>query len=165
MTSSIYLTPAADLDALITALTGVTLTGTYELIDGPTATTGGDPTSKNTKITLEMTDTSIYKGTQILYYDRLDLAALADFSYYQTRGWVVGESILSQLTALRDLTGINFTSSDLTDQEVTSPSTGVASIPLTAASGSLGFINSVVLAAITVIPLSSVFSTGTLAGF
>lgn len=165
MSSSIYLTPAADIDALITQLAGRSLTGQYTVTSGPTPTVGGDDTPRNTKLSITMNSGGTLKGTKVFYYDRLDLAALAHFSYYQVRGFVSGESINSQLSLIRDMTGIVFATTDLVSQNVTDNGAGVATVPLEAESTSLGFINSVNLTAVTLLPLSTVFSTGTLSGF
>lgn len=135
---SIYQSPLVDLVAIIATGTGVTLTVNDVQFGKPSIPAQGEST-KNTKIPVSATPTSIYRGWTRVYYDRLNLA---DISHYGLYGNVAppGTRITDCFDTIRKATGITFTLGDVEDTPIVFNGDGTASVLLKALPDSIGWI-------------------------
>lgn len=165
---SLYQNPNDDLSAMISAALGVTVTSAQYSVLGIRPTTSADlPVSggKNTKIAIQMLTGAAYRGQVNLYYDRLDLSQLANFSPVLLPA-AVGAAASTLLTTLVNMYGFTFTAADLVNNVVGVAPDGVhLQLLLQATPGSLGFINSCEVLFTGVLPLSVAFYSTTLLGF
>jgi hypothetical protein len=112
---SIYQESKVDLVAWINKKAGVTFAATDFIFSPPAVNDNPATSTKNTKLRITVVpERAGYKGTSVIYYDRLSLAKLADFpvpDYPPTGG--VGQSVYDLLARIKTATGIPFTSDDL----------------------------------------------------
>lgn len=163
MSSSMYLSPAADIDALIALLAGVSLTGQYTVTSGPTATTEDDDTERNTKLTITMSPSSTYQGAKQFFYDRLDIGYLATITPYVLM-LGVDIDIVAALPQIQAQYGVTFTSADLVDHSSVTAGANTTLL-VEAESTSLGFVGSATLTFKGLPNISTVFNSTILAGF
>lgn len=163
---SLYQNSNDDLSSMISAAAGVTVnTGDYTVL-AIRATTTAEQTQygKNTKIAIQMNASSTLRGQMNLYYDRLDLGALANFTPYKLPV-SEGVDVSTILTTIRDMYGILFTMNDLVDTQTVDNGSGTAQVTLTALSSSLGYTGSVTISFTTLPNISTAFYSNQLAGF
>lgn len=112
---SIYQESKADLVAWISKKAGVTFAWSDFTFSNPAVNDNPAVSNKNTKIRATLKPEKVgYKGSTVVYYDRLSLAKLADFpapDYPPTGG--VGQSVYELLTRIRTSMGIVLTADDL----------------------------------------------------
>lgn len=165
---SLYQTSNDDLSAMISAVVGTTVNSADYTVLGIRATTSADlPASggKNTKIAIKMNSSSQYQGQINLYYDRLDLGALANFQPYPV-SVPSGSKVSTILPQLLNQFGINWTMSDLADANVNfSSDQSSSTVVLTALSGSLGWTGSVTVTMGGLPNVTQAFFNTSLAGF
>lgn len=165
---SLYQNSNDDLSALISAAAGVAVaTADYTVLGlRPTTTAEQTQYGKNTKIAIQMNASSTLRGTMNLYYDRLDLGALANFTPYKLP---VDQNVdISQLlTTIRDMYGILFTMADLADAQTVDDGsgTGGTKITLTALSTSRGYTGSVTIYFAPLPNIGTAFYSNQLSGF
>lgn len=168
---SLYQNSGDDLSSLISAAAGGTVATADYTILAIRATTSaeksGAANGKNTKIAIQMNASSTYRGQISLYYDRLDLGALSNFTPFKL-SMQPGVDITQTLTTIRDMYGILFTMNDLQSgvQTVDDGSgTGASQITLTALSTSPGYTGTVVIHFAPLPDISTAFFSNQLPGF
>lgn len=128
----------------------MTGSGTTVMQLKPTPAPGGVPeNTHNTKAVIYAANSNtIYKGSTIVYYDRLDLAMLANLGPLDRTKYVqvadVDVSIYSMLDLIRDAVGIQFTTDDLVETQTTAGDDGTL-VTLTAKTNSIGWVGTVTL--------------------
>jgi hypothetical protein len=130
-------------------------------------TKGSDSISQNTKIRMLMgASNTTYAGYKDIFYDRLDLGALANFNPYQV-SVTPGVSVLTVLDKIRDQYGIQLTANDINDvQTVDRDGDGkYTTVTLTSKPTSLGWIGSVTLTFLGLPDISQAFISQSLGGF
>ena len=101
-----------------------------------------------------------------MYYDRLDLNALTNFSPIAS-SVPAGADISTVLPQIRDMYGINFTMADLADATTQDDGsgTGATTLLLQALSTSIGWINSVTIKFAPLPDISTAFASPVMPGF
>lgn len=162
---SLVQTPLSDLTSTINTLTGVNLTGVFDVV-GLIPTPVGEST-RNTKIAIQAkASDSNYKGRQFLYYDRIDLAQLVELQPDMYRvGMPVGASLYDNLNIILAQTGLKFTTDDIEDATSIQEDEDTVSVMLVAKPGSLGYVGSYKLLMAGLPPISEAFYSSRLAGF
>ena len=153
---------------MIAAAAGVAVATADYTVLGLRATTTAEQTQygKNTKVAIQMNASSTLRGQMNLYYDRLDLGALANFTPWKLPAdQNVDVSVL--LTTIRDMYGILFTMNDLADSQTVDDGSGTGStkITLTALSSSLGYTGTVTIGFAPLPNISTAFFSNQLSGF
>jgi hypothetical protein len=166
---SLYQGSNDDLSLLISAAVGGTVASADYTVLALRPTTSADlPASggKNTKIAIQMNPSSQYQGQINLFYDRLDLSQLTQFSPIVSLA-SAGTPIASMLNQLRDTFGINFTAAELANTSTVDDGTGTGAcnLTITALSTSLGWINSVTVKFAPLPNISTAFLGNVLTGF
>lgn len=166
---SLYQNSNDDLSAMISAAAGGTVaTADYTILGvRPTTTAEQTQYGKNTKVAISMNPSSTYRGQMSLYYDRLDLAALSEFSPYKLVA-TAGQTVAQVLPLIRDMYGITLTMSDLqSGAQVVDDGTGTGGtqITLTALSTSPGYTGSVTIQFAPPPNISTAFFSNLLPGF
>lgn len=161
---SLYQNSQDDLSAILSAAAGMTIASGDYTVAAVRATVAGDNTTFNTKAAISALGSGNYTGNTTVFYNRLDLGALTNFSpYLQTAA--PGVSVYTLLTTLLNQYGIRFTTDDLVDHSTTDNGDGTVSLVLEAKSTSLGWINSVTVKFASSPGLSSLFISTTLPSF
>lgn len=113
---SIYLESEVDLLNWVSVKAGATLLAKDVVFSKPFVN-DNPANTKNTKIRMTMLQSSTtYKGSHVLYYDRLNLSGLANFpvpDYPPISS--VGESVYTLLQKIRNSMGVVFTERDLVE--------------------------------------------------
>lgn len=165
---SLYQNSNDDFSSLISTATGTTVASSDYTVLGIRTTTSAEQTqySKNTKVAIQMNASGTLRGQMSLYYDRLDLGALANFTPYKLPA-NAGTDLSALLTTIRDMYGILFTMSDLADAQTVDDGSGTGStqITLTALSSSLGYTGSVTIGFTAQPNISTAFYSNQLSGF
>lgn len=167
---SLYQAAQDDLSLMLSVAAGVTITSSQYTVLGVRPTTAGEQAGvaggKNTKARVQMGATGVQQGIVDVYYDRLDLGALTNFSPILTTT-VAGTALSALLTQIRDMYGINFTMADLAAANTVDDgsNTGACTLLLTALSGSIGWINSVTIKFGPLPDISTAFMSNVLPGF
>jgi uncharacterized protein (UPF0264 family) len=165
---SLYQNSNDDLSAMISAAAGVTVATADYTILGIRATTTAEQTQygKNTKIAIQMNASSTLRGQMSLYYDRLNLASLANFTPYLLSS-DVNVDISQLLTTIRDMYGILFTMADLADAQTQDDGTGTGgtTLVLTALAGSYGYTGTVTIHFAPLPNIGTAFYSPQLSGF
>lgn len=163
---SLYQNSNDDLSSLISAAAGVSVTSSDYTVLGLRTTTTAEQTQygKNTKVAIQMNPSSSLRGQMNLYFDRLDLGALANFTPYKLPA-DIGVDVSQLLTIIRNMYGILFTMNDLQDVQSVDDGTGKAQVTLTALSTSYGYTGTVTIGFASMTPISSAFYSNQLAGF
>lgn len=166
---SLYQASQDDLSLMLSVASGQTITSAMYTVLGVRATTSADlPASggKNTKARVSMVSSSTLRGILDVYYDRLDLSQLANYSPILNVA-AAGTALSALLTQIRDTYGINFTMADLAAANTVDDGsgTGATTLLLTALSGSIGWINSVTIKFGPLPNISTAFYSNILPGF
>lgn len=101
-------------------------------------------TAKNTAIRLMSTEASQYQGRQVVLYDRLNFASLANIAGWKVKAYqpVTTHDLLP---AIKYYTGINLTVDDIEDLPITLDGQGAGNAQISAKPTSIGWIGSVML--------------------
>lgn len=169
---SIYQTALDDIAAMLVAAgaTGMTGSGTTVMQLKPTPAPGGVPEdSHNTKAVIYAANSNTtYKGSTIVYYDRLNLAMLANLAPLDRTKYTqiadVGVSVYTMLDLIRDAIGIQFTTDDLVDTQTVAGANGT-DVTLTAKSTSVGWYGTVTLSFSGLPNIINAFNGRALIGF
>ncbi|MDR3392198.1 MAG: hypothetical protein P4L77_10750 [Sulfuriferula sp.] len=154
---------------MLSVAAGQTITSAMYTVLGVRATTSADlPASggKNSKARVSMISTATLRGYVDVYYDRLDLRQLANYSPILNVA-AAGTALSALLTQIRDTYGINFTMADLAAANTVDDGsgTGACNLTLTALSTSIGWINAVTIKFAALPNISTAFYTNILPGF
>lgn len=167
---SLYQASQDDLSLMLSAATGQTITSSMYTVQGVRTTTtteqSGVAGGKNSKARVSMNSSVTWQGYVDVYYDRLDLSALTNFSPIKA-SVSVGMDLFSStvMNAIRDMYGIVYTSADFADASTVDDGTGTAQLTLTALSQSVGWINSVTIKFASLPNISTTFSSTIMPGF
>lgn len=165
---SLYQNSSDDLAALISALSGVTVTSAQFTIAAIKATTtaekAGVANGKNTKVRVVMNSGAPLRGQMTLYYDRLDLGALANFQPYLITA-APNNDVSLVLTTFRDQYGFTLTMSDIADSTTFIAGDGSTHVVLTALASSLGYTGTFECAFAPLPNFSNAFYSNVLSGF
>jgi hypothetical protein len=164
---SLYQNSNDDLSALISAAAGLTVTSSQYTVLGLRPTTSADlPTSggKNTKVAIQMNVGAPMSGQMSLYYDRLDLGALANFQPYLITG-APGTDVSVLLAVFRNQYGFTLTMADIADATAFTADDGNTHCVLTALATSLGYLNSFECVFAPLPNISTAFFSNVLTGF
>lgn len=167
---SLYQASQDDLSLMLSAAVGATVNSADYTVLGVRPTTTAEQSGvaggKNTKARVSMNSSSTYRGYVDVYYDRLDLGALANFSPIVGTA-PAGADISTLLTQIRDTYGINFTMADLADASTQDDGsgTGATTLLLQALSTSIGWINSVTIKFGPLPDISTAFISPVMPGF
>lgn len=110
----------------------------------PVVPIDSDPLGKRVKVRLTALENYVYKGNDVLEYNRRDLADLPGIFPVLPR-CIPRETLYQMLDELRDGTSITFTEDDLDDAPVVAREDGMFEVQLTAKAGSYAWYGSVVL--------------------
>lgn len=139
---SLYQNSSDDLAALISAASGVTVTSAQFTVQAMKPTTSaeqaGVAAGKNTKISVLMAAGAPLRGQMTLYYDRLDLGALANFSPYLLSA-PPSNDVSLVLVTFRNQYGFTLTMNDIADAQTFTASDGTTHVVLTTLATSLGY--------------------------
>jgi hypothetical protein len=140
---SVYQFSKDDIAAMVSAIVGTTVLSSHFDIVGLRPTITADNVSANTKARLKFNGTGDYSGTVDVFYNRLDLSSIANFSPYSVNGVrkapaYEGDALYDILPQVRDAIGIQFTSDGLEAATVTTGAYG-AEVVLKAKTTSYGF--------------------------
>jgi hypothetical protein len=156
---------------MLSVATGITITSSMYTVLGIRATTNADlPGSggMNSKARVNMVSTATQQGYVDVFYNRLDLGQLANYSPIKSNV-AAGLDLFSTtvINAIRDMYGIQFTSADLQDATTVDDGTGTGAsmITLTALPGSLGWLNSVTIHFAPLPNISTAFVSPIMPGF
>lgn len=166
---SLYQASQDDLSLMLSALAGTTITSSQYSVTAVRATTSADSAvsgGKNSKARVVMGSTSTFRGQVDVYYDRLDISKLTNFSPILVSAQV-GVDISALLNAIRDMYGIVFTMADLADATTQDDGTGTGActLLLQALAGSVGWFGSVTIKFAPLPNISTAFLSTTLTGF
>jgi len=98
----------------------------------------------NTAVRLTASATSIYQGTVVVTYDRLDLKEIIKIGGFTLRA-DHPTSAHQLMDTLATYNGLNFTTDDIEDSPVTDNGNGTYTVTLTAKPGSYGWVGSVTI--------------------
>jgi uncharacterized protein (UPF0264 family) len=167
---SLYQASQDDLSLMLSVAVGATVNSADYTVLGVRPTTTAEQSGvaggKNSKARVSMKSSSTYRGYVDVYYDRLDLGALTNFSPIKTVA-SAGTDISALLTQIRDMYGINFTMADLADTQTQDDGsgTGASTLLLQALSTSIGWINSVTIKFAPLPDISTAFNSPVMPGF
>jgi len=163
---SLYQNSNDDLSAMLTVAAGTTINTADYTVIGLRAATTAEQTQygKNTKAAIQMNGSAALRGQMNVYYDRLDLGALTNFTPYKLPA-DIGVDISQLLTTIRDMYGLLFTMADLADAQTVDDGSGAAQLTLTALSGSPGYTGSVVIHFAPLPNIGTAFFSPQLTGF
>lgn len=166
---SLYQASQDDLSLMLSVAAGQSITSAMYTVLGVRATTSADAAvsgGKNTKARVQMISTATLTGILDVYYDRLDLSALTNFSPILS-ATSPGTALSTLLNQIRDTYGIVFTMADLAAANTTDDGsgTGACNLVLTALAASVGWINSVTIKFGPLPNISTAFLSTTLPGF
>lgn len=167
---SIYQKPIDDLIALVNAKNGTTFTAAQLPIKALRPTPAGEST-KNTKIMFEALSTDPnWRGTKILYYDRLNLADLGNLPSFLPNGRFrtsinPGLKASALLAEIRNSVGVQFDMTDIEDTTAIADQNNASDLLLKAKPGSLGWVGEFVLKFATPPNISTAFFSSNLQGF
>jgi hypothetical protein len=163
---SLYQNSNDDLSAMLSVAAGTTVATADYTILGIRTTTTAEQTQygKNTKVAIQMNASSTLRGQMSLYYDRLDLGALANFTPYKLPA-DQGVDVSTLLTTIRDMYGILFTMNDLADAQSVDDGSGGTKITLTALSTSPGYTGTVTIYFAALPNIGTAFYSNQLSGF
>lgn len=167
---SIYQVSKDDIALMISAKVGATITASQFSVIGLRASKAGDVTTKNSKLHFLLNDTQVtYRGEASLYYDRLDLSILANFSPFSVNGIrnapvYIGQNVYDVLDSIRDAVGIQFDTTDLVNNQVYQGDYG-AEVVLQAQPTSIGWTGSYTLRMSGYPNIINAFYGRSLAGF
>ena len=159
---SIYSTSKADLLDLVKQLTSVTFLDS-DLIFSPPKVNADVTKVENTQIRMTIAASNAsFEGSDVLFYNRLDLARLANYPApdYPPLSQT-GTSVYTLLPAIKSSMGLDFTTDDLVETIVTNPGTGEV-ILLKAKPTSLGWVGEFTLPLGVKPLLSSIFVSDTI---
>lgn len=123
----------------------------------------GSVSQKNTEVWVVTNASNPFSGQSKVYYDRLNLANLANFTFTKNSA-NVGVSVYTILDVIRNQTGITFTSDDLVDHAVVDTGNGLQ-VQLEAKPTSLGFTGTFNLPLKNLPSIATLFTTNALVGF
>ena len=157
-----------DLSALISSASGVTVTSSQYTILSMKPTTSADlPASggKNTKVRISMNSGAPLRGQMTLYYDRLDLGALANFQPYLLAANPNGMDVSTVLQTFFNQYGFLLTMNDIADAVTSNDANGNPQVTLTALPTSLGYTGTFVCKFAPLPNISNAFFSNVLGGF
>lgn len=166
----LYQASQYDLSLMLSVATGQTITSSMYTVQGVRATTTAEQSGvaggKNSKARVLMGASATYRGYVDVYYDRLDVSDLANFSPIKS-SIAIGLDLYSTsvMNGIRDMYGINFTSVDFADVSTVDNGSGTAQVTLTALSQSPGWIGSVTISFASLPNISTTFSSTIMPGF
>lgn len=165
---SLYQNSSDDLALMISAAAGVTLTSSQFTVVAikPTTTQdqAGPANGKNTKVHVSINPGAPLRGEMTLYYDRLDLAAWANFSPVLLIT-TPNTDVSTVLNTIRDQYGFTLTMNDIADTQTFAGSDGNTHVVLTALSSSLGYTGSFECVLAPPPNVSNLFYSNVLSGF
>jgi hypothetical protein len=167
---SLYQASQDDLSLMLSAATGQTITSSMYTVQGVRSTTtteqAGVANGRNSKARVLMNGSASWRGYVDVYYDRLDLSALTNFSPIKI-ATSIGLDLFSVtvMNAIRDMYGIIYTTADFADASTVDDGSGNAIITLTALPQSVGWINSVTIGFAGLPNIATAFSSPVLPGF
>lgn len=143
---------------------GVSLNPTDFQFTDPKPTEPGDSTTKNSKVMAIAAAEGTYRGSRVVFYDRLDLSAMENFEFIPVT-LEPGVSVYDLLGSIYAMTGIAFTVNDLVDHQSVSGEGNAVEVLLEAKATSLGFTGSFTLTGVGYPNISTAFSSNILPGF
>jgi len=167
---SLYQASQDDLSLMLSVAIGQTITSAMYTVQGVRVTTtaeqAGVAGGKNSKARMLMSSSATYRGYVDVYYNRLDLSALSNYSPIKS-SVDIGLDLYSStvMNAIRDMYGIIFTSADFVDVSTVDDGTGTAQLTLTALSQSPGWIGNVTISFASLPNISTTFSSAIMPGF
>jgi hypothetical protein len=158
---SVYQDSASDIILLAASKSALALTAADITVSAPTVNSDSGHT-QNTKVRLTaLAGSTLTRGTEVVYLNRLDLAIMANYptEYTKLLTGAAGQSVLTMLTKIRDIKGITFLASDLVDNAVVADGSGNLTVVLQAAATSKGWTGTYTLACNPKPQLSTLFAT------
>lgn len=148
---------------MLSAAIKATVTDGSVTYEGLKAHDGSVEASANSEVWVIAGASSTFKGRTKVYFNRLNLADLANFKMVPQQS-VADYNLYDIFDTIRNQTGITFTQADLEPAVVVDTGTQLQ-ILLKAKTGSLGFVGEYTLRLKNYPDISTVFTSNVLAGF
>jgi len=153
---------SADIALMLTTAAGSTLSDSMVSFVG-LKPHDGSVSQKNTEVWVITNTSSPFQGRSKVYYDRLDLSQLGNFTF--TKNSVdPNVSVYTVLDIIRNMIGVTFTQDDLVDHQVEEMGSMIQ-VMLEAKPTSLGFTGSYTLQLASYPDISTLFTSNALVGF
>lgn len=165
---SIYLESKADLAAMFSVAAGIVVSVGDLNYGTPTTTTTEEKAANqghNTKIDLSFaTSSTLGKGGDKFFYDRLDVAPLA-LANFKGSGAFEGQPLAAVIPILKNYTGAVFTTDDLVEHSTVTDQDGSITFLVEAKPTSVGWFGSVTVVMTKSPAMANEFSDDQLDGF
>lgn len=158
------LSSVSGLMAGLSSAAGVTLDAANFEFSLPKPSVPEDNTVRNTKIMTMASEAGIYKGSRVIYYDRLNLADMVNFEFTQA---VLPNNtgVHAMLRSIMAMTGLSFTEDDLVNHVSEPDGNGGVQVLLEAKPESIGWTGSFLLVGVNYPDISTAFDSNILPGF